>query len=85
MRIFSIFDKNMTINILDKLHESGELRNLVHSGLISPNVILWRKIYHSYQLEILKGHVKTQAVENVSIVFGVDTRTVYRILKRMKC
>jgi hypothetical protein len=32
----------------------------------------------------MKGHVKTQAVENVSIVFGVDTRTVYRVLKRMR-
>jgi hypothetical protein len=28
--------------------------------------------------------VKTQAVENVSEVFGVDTRTVYRVLKRMR-
>lgn len=75
----------MTIRIIDRLHESGELRNLVQSGLVSENVILWRKIYHGYESEILKGHVKTQAVENVSIVFGVDTRTVYRVLKRMKC
>ena len=75
----------MTINILDKLHNTGELRNLVQSGLVSSNVILWRKIYHCYESEMLKGHVKTQAVENVSIVFGVDTRTVYRVIKRMRC
>lgn len=75
----------MTIEILDRLHNTGELRNLVSSGLVSSNVILWRKIYHCYESEIMKGHVKTQAVENVSIVFGVDTRTVYRVLKRMKC
>lgn len=75
----------MTIEILDRLHNTGELRNLVSSGLVSSNVILWRKIYHGYESEILKGHVKTQAVENVSIVFGVDTRTVYRVIKRMRC
>ena len=74
----------MTIEILDRLHNTGELRNLVSSGLVSSNVILWRKIYHGYESEILKGHVKTQAVENVSIVFGVDTRTVYRVIKRMR-
>jgi hypothetical protein len=45
---------------------------------------LWRKIWHCYHSEIDKGHVKTQAVENVSEVFGVDTRTVYRVLKRMR-
>ena len=75
----------MTIEILDRLHNTGELRNLVSSGLVSSNVILWRKIYHGYESEILKGNVKTQAVENVSIVFGVDTRTVYRVIKRMRC
>ena len=74
----------MTREILDRLHNTGELRNLVSSGLVSSNVILWRKIYHGYESEILKGHVKTQAVENVSIVFGVDTRTVYRVIKRMR-
>ena len=74
----------MTITIIDKLYDSGELRNLVSSGLISENIILWRKIWHCYHSEIDKGHVKTQAVENVSEVFGVDTRTVYRVLKRMR-
>lgn len=72
------------IDIIDELHDSGGLRNLVQSGLVSSNVILWRKIYHCYESEILKGHVKTQAVENVSIVFSVDTRTVYRVIKRMR-
>lgn len=75
----------MTIEIIDELYDSGKLRNLVQSGLVSDNIILWRKIYHSYENEILKGHNKTQAVENVSIVFCVDTRTVYRVIKRMKC
>jgi hypothetical protein len=74
----------MTIETLDKLHESGELRDLVRSGFISPQVVFWRKVYHCYQNEISKGVSKLQAIENVGEVFKVEQRTVYRILKRMK-
>lgn len=74
----------MTIQILDKLHESGELRNLVHSGLISTNVLTWRKIYHAYHLQIEKGVKSTQAVTDVSDVFGVSERMVYNVLNKLK-
>lgn len=74
----------MTIQILDKLHESGELRNLITSGLVSENVLLWRKIWHCYHNEIDKGVQRMQAIQNVSDVFAVENRTVYRVLKRLK-
>jgi hypothetical protein len=74
----------MTIDILDKLHESGELRELVHSGLVSANVILWMRVYHSYHSQVEKGIKKTQAVYNVSDVFAISDRMVYRILEKLK-
>ena len=74
----------MKIELLDKLHDSGELRELVHSGLVSPNVITWRKIYHAYNLQILKGVKKTQAITDIGDVFGVSEKTVYLVLRRFK-
>lgn len=74
----------MAIDILDKLHESGELRELVHSGLVSPNVIFWRKIYHAYHKQIEDGSRPSQAVSDVADVFGIADRNVYRILQRFK-
>lgn len=74
----------MAIEILDRLHESGELRILVHSGIISHNVIFWRKIYHAYHSQMSKGEKSTQAVSDVADVFGISDREVYRILKRFK-
>lgn len=73
-----------SIEIIDKLHESGELRNLINSGFISPQAVFWRKVYYCYENEIEKGIGKLQAIENVSEVFKVEQRTIYRILKRMR-
>lgn len=72
------------IKILDKLHETGELRDLVLSGLISPNVLIQRKIFHAYNLQIDNGVSKMQSVVDVSTVFCVSERMVYRVLKRFK-
>lgn len=72
------------IETLDRLYESGELRDLIRGGLIAPNVLYWRKVFKCYENEISKGVTKMQAVENVCEVFKIEQRTVYRILKRMK-
>jgi hypothetical protein len=74
----------MTINILDKLHESGELRELVQSGIISSKVIYWMRVYHSYHTQVEGGTQKTQAVYNVADIFGIQERMVYRILQILK-
>lgn len=74
----------MMIEILDRLHDSGELRELVHSGLISPNAIFWRRIYHSYKKQIEDGVKPFQAVNDISDIFGISNRSVYRILKILK-
>jgi hypothetical protein len=74
----------MAIEILDKLHDSGELRELVHSGLISHNVALWRKVYHACDSQVNSGIKKSHAVINVAYTFGISDRMVYRILERFK-
>lgn len=74
----------MKIELLDKLHDNGELLELVNSGLVSTSVITWRKIYHAYNLQINKGVKKTQAITDIGDVFGVSEKTVYLVLKRFK-
>lgn len=77
-------DQQMTIEILDRLHETGELRKLVHSGLISVNVIQWRKIYHAYNFRLTQIESSVQAVSDTADMFGVSDRTVFRIIERLK-
>lgn len=74
----------MVIDTLDKLHDSGELEKLCRSGLISVNVIVWRKIYHAYHQQLEMKVSSAQAITNVAEVFGVGDRAVYRTIKRLK-
>lgn len=75
--------KIMTIDTLDKLYDSGDLNDLLKSGLISVNVLIWYKIYKSYIFQLDNGVKKTQAITDVSDVFGVSESTVYRIIERL--
>ena len=74
----------MSIKLLEKLHDSGELHELLRSGLISVNVLTWYKIYKAYKFQMENGVKKTQSITDVSDVFGVSERIVYRIIKRFE-
>ena len=74
----------MTISILNKLHESGELRSLVLSGIVSVNVLEWRKIFNCYQDLITKGVSKTNAVRGAADVYNISERTVFRVIEKLK-
>jgi hypothetical protein len=78
--IFSIFEI-MTIQLIDKLYESGELRPLIEAGLISPNVLNWRKVYNTYQSLIKNGSKEMQAKEGAADTHNIGVRSVYRILE----
>lgn len=74
----------MTIDVIDKLYESGDLRSLVVSGIIDPSVLEHRKIYHAfYKYKESNGVTNVKAAKDVGAVFGVSDRTVYRVLSRM--
>lgn len=74
----------MAIHLLDKLHASGDLRTLAETGLISLSVLNYRKIYHAYMAQIEKGVKSQQAVTDVSDVFSVSERTVYKVIEKLK-
>jgi hypothetical protein len=42
------------------------------------------RVYHSYHSQVEKGIKKTQAVYNVSDIFAISDRMVYRILEKLK-
>jgi len=73
----------MTIDTLDKLYDSGDLRDLLQSGLISVNVLIWYKIYKAFIFQTENGVKKSQAITDVADVFGVSERVVYRVIERL--
>ena len=73
----------MTIDTLDKLYDSGDLNDLLKSGLISVNVLIWYKIYKSFTFQLENGVKKSQAITDVADVFGVSDRVVYRVIEKL--
>lgn len=72
------------IEILDEMHASGELVQLVASGLVSGSVVVWREIYHKYTEELEEVKSKMQAAENIANDFNISVRTVSYIRDRME-
>ena len=73
-----------TIDVLDELHENGKLIELAKAGLLSTSILIYRKVYHAYNFQLVNGVAKTQAIKDVSDVFGISERMTYRILKKFK-
>lgn len=74
----------MNIDTLERLHDSGELRELIKGGLVSINVLMWYKIYKAYTFQMGNGVKKTQAITDISDVFGVSERIVYRVIAKFE-
>jgi hypothetical protein len=74
----------MNIDILERLHDSGELRDLIQGGLVSINVLMWYKIYKSYTFQMENGVRKTQAITDIADVFNVSERIVYRVIAKFE-
>ena len=72
------------IDVLDKLYESGELMHLAKSGLLSTSVLIYRKIYHAYEFQLLNGVGKEQAKTDISGVFGMSERQISRVISKLK-
>lgn len=77
-------NKITAIEVLDRLYDSGELKQLLDAGLISINVIVWRKIYHAYNLRLSQGVPSLQAISDTADVFRISDRSVYRTIERLK-
>ena len=74
----------MVINLLDRLHNSGELKALYNAGVISSSSINNRKIYHTYIDRIKNNIPKGEAVKDAASVHSVSLMTVYTAIKKME-
>ena len=74
----------MVIDLLDRLHNSGDLKVLFNSGVVSGSVIEWRKIYHTYKGGINQGVKKTIAVEETSEVHSCTIDHVFKTIRKME-
>jgi hypothetical protein len=72
------------IDVLDELHENGKLIELAKAGLVSTSILIYRKVYHAYEFQLLNGVKKTQAITDIGDVFGISERMVYRIINKLK-
>ncbi len=83
VQFFSTFTF-MNIDILERLHDNGELSKLIQGGLVSINVLMWYKIYKAYIFQMENGVKKTQSITDIADVFGVSERIVYRVIAKFE-
>jgi hypothetical protein len=74
----------MVINLLDRLHSTGELKALYNAGVISQSAINNRKIYHTFIDRINKGIPKGQAVKDSAFTHKTSLKTVYTAISKME-
>jgi hypothetical protein len=74
----------MIIDLVDNLFESGHLQELVRLGVVSPKILEYRKIWHSYNSRISAGRKKMQAIDDTCFTFDVSQRHVYNVLALMR-
>lgn len=74
----------MTIDILNRLKDSGELEILVKNGLIPFNILEWIKIHNSVEFLKKNGSKQKRAIEKTSEIFSISERQVYRIIHKFK-
>lgn len=70
------------IDLLDNLHHTGQLSQLVKAGFMHPSTIVNRNIYHAYNARLIETKSRMQAMEDVSVNFGVSFETV-RLARRL--
>lgn len=74
------------IELLDRLHESGELQRLINSGFVSGTVAIWRNVYHHYETELETTGSKMQAMSNTADNCNLSLQTIRYIRDKFeKC
>lgn len=74
----------MAIKILQKLKENGELQELLEAGLLSTQILNEMKIFYSYEDLTSRNKKKTEAVKDISKLYRISERSIYRIIKKLK-
>lgn len=72
------------IEVLNKLHASGDLDKLFQSGLITYKVLLYRDMVNDYDvLTRVKKKSKGDAVDDISGKYNVTRATTYRAIRTL--
>ena len=72
------------MNILDKLKQSGELKNLYQLGVISSKVSFYLDLVEKYKEYRALGKIKSQAVTMTAEIARTSDRTVMRAIDLYK-
>lgn len=74
-----IEEKETKIELLNRLHQNGDLKKLVENGIVSPRFIIWRNMYIAYQFRLEAVQSKMQAMEEVSMNFKRSIQLVAKV------
>lgn len=73
--------KKKPIELLDELYHDGKLKDLVQSGLISSNLLVWRNAYHAFEHRLTATGSVMQSMEEVAVNFNLSVETI-RLIRR---
>lgn len=72
------------IDLILKLHKSGELKMLYQFGLVSPRVENDRDIYMVYCKNLTKEINKTNAVKATAAYKNLSEKKIWKVIKIME-
>jgi hypothetical protein len=72
------------IDELNELYLNGKLKKLIDSGLVSSSVYLWRNIFNAYNFRLQASGSKIQAMNDVSLNFGVSMSTIRKVRRKFE-
>lgn len=72
------------IDELNELYLNGKLKKLIDSGIISSSVYLWRNIFNAYNFRLQASGSKIQAMNDVSLNFGVSMSTIRKVRRKFE-
>jgi hypothetical protein len=75
---------NTVYEIAKQLEMNGHLSTMIRTGLVSPKIRFYLELYSKYIHFMQRGLKSREAVFQVTIVVGVNERTVWRAIKAMR-
>lgn len=72
------------IEILDRLYNSGDLKKLVSLGVVSSRWLVWRNMFHAFEMRFEATGSKMKAMNETAKNFGVSRSLVEKVRKYFK-
>lgn len=76
----------MMLELLNKLSQSGELKQLVQFGIVSTSVLNHYELYLEYnkRITIFTNKSKTNHIEEMADQFNFTVQHIYRIINKFE-